>query len=148
MLLIISFSSRWGGSGSWQSMPLMLFLLLSVFISSKSSCSVVLSGRAYSSETMPSASHAFFLFATYIYDAGFSPTIITASPTVTPRALSADTSPRMRSFTAADIAFPSIILLMGFLLYFPGRLVRVIGKNRLVIIGLGFFRRAAAENNQ
>ena len=108
----------------------------------------MLSDRAYSSETMPSASHAFFLFATYIFEAGYSPTIITASPTVTPRAFSADTSPCMRAFTAADIAFPSIILLMGFLLYFLGRFLRVVGKNRLVIIGLGFFRRTAAENNQ
>ena len=54
----------------------------------------------------------------------------------------------VRAFTAADIAFPSIILLMGFLLYFLGRFLRVVGKNRLVIIGLGFFRRTAAENNQ
>ena len=54
----------------------------------------------------------------------------------------------VRAFTAADIAFPSIILLMGFLLYFLGRLVRVIGKNCLIIIRLCLFRRAAAENNQ
>ena len=39
---------------------------------------MVLPSSSYESEEMPTASQAFFLFATYIFEAGLSPTITTA----------------------------------------------------------------------
>src|SRR5256885_1810733 len=58
----------------------------------------------------PASSHAFPFILTYTCEAGFSPTSTTASPGVTPRALSAPISPASTARISRPIAVPSMSL--------------------------------------
>ena len=106
---IIAFSFICFGSGSCTNIPFTLSSLLSFSTSSKSSASVVSSGRAYSYELNPTSAQAFFLLFTYTREAGLSPTITTAKPISMPFSLSVSASLRTCSFTLAETALPSII---------------------------------------
>ncbi|GIX28929.1 MAG: hypothetical protein KatS3mg123_2810 [Burkholderiales bacterium] len=54
----------------------------------------VSAGKLCTSECSPTSRHAFTLLPTYTLEAGFSPTITTASPGTTPRAFNASTRAR------------------------------------------------------
>src|SRR5438093_1515750 len=103
-------SSMCWGSGSCTSMPWILGSPLRRSMTASSSASVACLGSRMVSWCRPASPQALPFMRTYTWEAGLSPTRTTASPGVTPRALSRSSSDASSARISRAIAVPSMSL--------------------------------------